>query len=575
MLIERNSGRIASIVAVLATLAINPWFAYDPINLPKMLVVSVGAAVMAVTLLFNLKKLFSINKSILLCSILFLLSCTISLLRNDAPVAQQFFGTWGRSTGYLTYLSFFVVMLFVASFSKAEDVSILRSLIEKLGYGVSAYTFLQWADLDPISWSQKLMVATLGNINFMSSFLGLVTCSYLVRIFLEKRSITSRAFFVFLTLGNVTLITVSGSIQGLAVMLAGSWLVMALAVKSRFGNKSSLYTSLSTLTFGFIAFLGTAGFGPLSLLKQETVLFRLDYWRAGWQMTIKNPFFGIGIDSYGDFYRQYRDLAAVERTGPQRVTNTAHNIFLDVSSGSGTVAGLTLILIILVTILATARRLIAGSLNCDYVAWLAILLGFIVFCMISINQIGVGIWGFIAIGTLIAIDRLEKSLKVSVSTSTSRSSQPRRGDKELPKSRKQKVALPSLVLKGGLTLAAAIATLVLALKPNVVDARVLAAVKSNNLNHLISLSDEIGVTDFHREVAIRKLSESGRGKDAIELAKVGASRNPRNWGFWVALALNPSASNSERRVAINKLLELDPNNLAIQEELLPLLENLD
>jgi hypothetical protein len=48
-----------------------------------------------------------------------------------------------------------------------------------------------------------------------------------------------------------------------------------------------------------------------------------------------NSLNGVGLDSYGDFYRPFRSLEAVTRTGPQRVTNTAHNIFLDVTTGAG------------------------------------------------------------------------------------------------------------------------------------------------------------------------------------------------------------------------------------------------
>jgi O-antigen ligase len=56
-------------------------------------------------------------------------------------------------------------------------------------------------------------------------------------------------------------------------------------------------------------------------------------------MTLENLTNGVGVDSYGYFYKEYRDLEAIERTGPERVSNTAHNVFLDISSGAGIFAG--------------------------------------------------------------------------------------------------------------------------------------------------------------------------------------------------------------------------------------------
>ena len=51
---------------------------------------------------------------------------------------------------------------------------------------------------------------------------------------------------------------------------------------------------------------------------------------------IKNhPWFGVGLDSYGDWYRASRTLAATIRRGPSTVSNAAHNVFIDIGATAG------------------------------------------------------------------------------------------------------------------------------------------------------------------------------------------------------------------------------------------------
>ena len=66
----RNSGVILSKIVIvgtpiLATLAIAPGLTYDPINLPKALVVITGASLLLTSLIVNFPKLFQINKRLL------------------------------------------------------------------------------------------------------------------------------------------------------------------------------------------------------------------------------------------------------------------------------------------------------------------------------------------------------------------------------------------------------------------------------------------------------------------------------------------------------------------------------
>ncbi len=538
--------------ASLATLAISPGFAYDPINLPKMIIVVTGASILFIPLLRNYLELLKSNSLFTLSTLFLSLTMIIAFFTNSAPLSQQLWGVWGRSTGLLTYLSFIVCMLSAALLTSQADSPAIRQTFERLSYFITFYTLMQAGDIDPINWSQKLMVATLGNLNFMSSFLGLASISLFARLVLEKLSITAKFhYFIFVAL-NLFLIWLSGSIQGLGVFAIGMCFTLAILIRIKRDFRQSLFFLLTVSPIGLLTFLGAAGIGPLSVLRQETVIYRRDYWVAGIRMTQDNWFNGIGIDSYGDYYERYRDLAAVVRTGPQRVTNTAHNIFLDVSSGAGVFALLTFSLIFLLTSLAALKLIKSGDLGVTDSAMIGMFFGFIFFCLISINQIGVGIWGFVFMG---AIQGSASRLR-----SGSSKLQPDLMD------RKNKLAkqIPSTGNMGlGLKLSSlflGIGGLAISAIPSITDAQMLSAVKARNFDSMLQVASKFSATTFHKNKYQTLLLDEGKIQEAYEFALEEFDRNPRNDISLRIIASTDSAPRNLRIKALELLIERDPNN---------------
>jgi O-antigen ligase len=564
---------VATWTGVACTVAINPWFAYDPINLPKMFFLALGAGLLLGWLLVNLSIVRQKNFQILIPSLLFISFLIFSILTNNSPLYQQFWGVWGRSTGLLSYISFITILIVAMFFSSADSLKFVRTYFEKLGYFISAYTLIQVLDLDPINWSQKLLVATLGNINFMSSFIGMTTISYTSRFLVERISFTSKIFYILLTIVNIWLILISGSIQGAGVFLAGLTLLIAFKLRQSLKYRHALAFFLSSVSVGIVALFGTAGIGPLSFLRQETVIFRLDYWRAGTNMLMSNPFNGVGIDSYGDFYREYRTLEAVTRTGPQRVTNTAHNIFLDVFSGSGIIAGSLFFLIMIITLRLILVALRENQGNFDFISSSAIWLGFMVFCLISINQIGVGVWGFIFTGLVCGF-----TLNNGSEDKSSRNDGKKNIRHVRTRGKFDDVKMSEVSNSFGKSKATQFSVALLtaafglsALIPNIVDARFLKAVSSANLDAAISLIDQFGIQDFHREKLVTELVKSNRKDEALAEARELLELNPHNWFAWVTVISSENAPEDFRREAGQQLIRLDPNNRAIRADVAALL----
>jgi O-antigen ligase len=90
------------------------------------------------------------------------------------------------------------------------------------------------------------------------------------------------------------------------------------------------------VTIGFVSIAGILDKGPLaSLLYSYTVDLRGEYWKAGINMGLANPIFGVGIDSYGTNYRAFRELSATVVPGLAVTTDTAHNVYIDAFAGIG------------------------------------------------------------------------------------------------------------------------------------------------------------------------------------------------------------------------------------------------
>ena len=546
--------------AVLCTLTVSPWISYDPINLPKMMILVTGAAILLFPTLLKIRLNKELSSLFFYATVFFGLSIVFSFFLNDAPWSQQLWGVWGRSTGLLAYLSFLIIMLGASTTKSKVDIELVRHAFEKLSYFVTFYTLLQAADLDPINWSQKTLIATLGNINFMSSFLGLATISMFSRIILGKVSISSFLHYAFLSFLNLSLIWVSGSIQGLGMCLVGFSFCLVMKMRRKYGLRIASALLVSLFPCGLFALLGTAGVGPLRLLAQETVTFRLDYWKAAFQMLRSNWEHGIGIDSYGDYYQQYRDVQAVASTGPQRVSNTAHNIFLDVATGSGVLSGIFFFLIFASTAIIIFRNFRNGSFDEMFIALSSMWMGFVLFSLISINQIGVGIWGFVFMGliqSMVFANGIDGELSQTNPTGFSRKLS--NADSDLP-FRLSKYNLFATTIIGLFGFVASVI-------PNYMDIEMLRATRSQDFSRMTEIANSPISPVFYKDKLQAHLIQVGKNQEVVTFALNEIKRNERNYVSLKVVAFSELASSQDRGYAIRQLRKIDPLNWELMRQL--------
>ena len=518
-------------------------------NLPKFFLLSIFSFGALSLLILNFRKLMAQkNRFVLLPTIGLLLSMLITLLTSGAPVAQQLFGADGRNTGFFTYLA--LVSLFLATalnstmqLAKPLMFAIIGAFIVNVVYG-----FIQAIKLDPLAtkWQNPYspVVGTFGNPNFMGAFLGIgfaFAAAYLVS---KRSNLKVRLLALsYLLIGGFDILK-SDAQQGLIVAAASIGLVVYFLIKHYVPNKSVHITYLAiSFLLGLTALFGTLQKGPLSsLLYKESVTYRGDYWHAGIQMFKTHPFFGVGLDSYGDWYRASRSLEATLRRGPSIVSNAAHNVFIDIAATAGIFALVCYLAIVFMGFRA-ARNIFkrASEFNPFHIGVFVAWVGYLIQSVISINNIALAIWGWILPGVLIAVDRFQSSedniLNPKMLNTGSKSE------------------FSGMVLTSGL-----IAGLIFGLIPIKSDAGFKNALDSQ-LSNLIYEKSQTWPTNPNRLMyAARIFDENKFYTQSEKLARAAVKLNPRDFNSWKYLYDLATVSTDEKNKILLTLKTLDPHN---------------
>lgn len=550
--------RLVLIVGPITTLLISPWTNYDPINLIKVLFFTTIAFFLFGIFVSNVNFFREIiSKPLLLCVIGFILFLFLPLITTQAPRNQQFWGMQGRSTGILTYFSLTIILL-SASIIKNEIK--YRKIIQGLLIAVvinTVYCLIQIAKLDPVHWSEYQPFGTLGNVNFLSAFFGMSSLMFSILALDSRISLTRKLSLLSLVILDLAIVLITQSIQGVMIYFAGSGIALFIFLAKKMKSKILNYSYLIVSTIAFITtVLALFNKGPLkSFIFQRSIEFRSDYIHAGWAMTLANPFTGVGIDSYGDWYRTVRGFISTNRTGPDRVANTSHNIFLDISSSGGIIL---LIFYLGILFLAFKRAFIVIKSSSKFealpVAIFSSWLAYQIQACISINQVGVGVWNWILTGLLIGYPIQNENI----------SNQNLNLGKKIKGKKNHKVK-NTLDAKTSLTFSIfGLVGFVLAFIPWKADVDFRSALDSKDLSRIESAATKPGATAFHLGLAIDTAASNNYGPQAYELAQKLIARYPRDFYGWKVLSVLTNATVQERSNARKVLKQLDPYNPELQ-----------
>jgi hypothetical protein len=346
---------------------------------------------------------------------------------------------------------------------------------------------------------------------------------------------------------SLYIIKETASQQGFLVLALGIAVVMGVYSVQRSRSLSISYGALSILGF-FLALFGTLNKGPLaSLLYKDSVTYRGDYWQAGWKMTVDHPIFGVGMDSYGDWYRRSRSIEATLRRGPEVTSNAAHNVFLDISAYGGfpllIIYTALMVLVVISTIKFLKRQ---TGFNPAFAGLVGGWVAFQAQSIISINQIGLAIWGWVLSGLIIGYE-INTRNNSAVETIV----------------KKSKVASKPLQTSAGSVVALFVAIVlgVLAgMPPYVASARYKSALETGDPQVIQEAAYIWPQVPSHMIQVAMALNENKLSAQGLQVAVDAAAKFPDNYGVWVTLDSMTSATNEQRAQAQKEMKRLDPLN---------------
>jgi hypothetical protein len=263
-------------------------------------------------------------------------------------------------------------------------------------------------------------------------------------------------------------------------------------------------------------------------------------------MTLENPIFGVGLDSYGDWYRRSRTIEATLRRGPDVVSNAAHNVFLDISAYGGfplVLIYLTLMVLVVVSAIKVINR--SESYNAGFVGLFAGWVAFQAQSIISINQIGLAIWGWVLSGLIIGyeINTRTRSLEVDKKTG-----------KIAPKIAQASAATPLAIFLG------LIFGVLIGLPPYLASAKYKAALETSN-PIVIQEAAYIWPVDPSRMIQVAMTLNDNKLEDkALKVALDAVERFPNNYRVWSTLNSMSEATEDQKAIALAQMKRLDPLN---------------
>jgi O-antigen ligase len=137
----------------------------------------------------------------------------------------------------------------------------------------------------------------------------------------------------------------SDSRQGLVAFSVGAGTIMIVILKNK-SNSFGLTGLILFILLGILSILGMLQIGPLTeLLYKGSVTVRGYYWRAGFEMFQNNPLFGVGVDRYGAYFKEYRNTNYSLTYGFDITSSNAHNTFIQFFATSGFLVGILYIMI--------------------------------------------------------------------------------------------------------------------------------------------------------------------------------------------------------------------------------------
>ena len=385
---------------------------YDPFNTTKLIILMLVASMTFSYLIsdYRINGFFVSNLDKLIFFILVFFTAGLILATvSSSEMYISVLGDTQRRNGFLQYFSLIIVLVYS---SRVVYFSYAKSLIKYaviVSFILSSYGLLQVSGEDFIKWNNPYnsMIGTLGNPNFASALLAVLLVILVTQITNNILSIYYRLIAIVAAIMSIICIIFSDSRQGLVSFGAGFLVYISLTIYFK-NKKAGLSLILISAILLILSIFGMLQKGPLAYyLYKDSVSVRGFYWRAAVNMFQNNIFTGVGLDRYGAYFKLYREAEYPLRYGFNINSNNAHNVFLQFFATGGILLGLSY-LVLCVVVFNLGLKLIRNSEKEVRNITISLLSAWIAFqsqSFISIDSIGLSIWGWIISGAILGMVR--------------------------------------------------------------------------------------------------------------------------------------------------------------------------
>lgn len=536
---------IRSLVAAvsLITLILTPWLNYDSLTIPKIIILFLTGMFFLPQVLFNFRQ-YMRNiwlKIIFFLALLFLIQMIIAIVSSSAPFEQQLYGRPGRGLGFITFFSLIVILLATALFTSINQIrfilfgAIFSTILS------SIYAIFQNFGLDIFDWTTRTngIIGTLGNPNFQSA----IAASALVPSIFYLKPYRKLNFFIAFLFGSILLATIyfSQSTQGYVSVVLAIFIYLILIIyyksKSLFKVLSALF---SMLIVGII--LGITNQGPLAIfLYKYSVKSREEMWRTAVASANDNPFFGVGLDSFGDWSRFY--TSASDAKGVNELIDSAHNYFLDLATFGGYPLAVTYFLIIILSLASFVAIFRKNEFNKEIASLFCMWIVLQAQSLISPINIVLITWSFLICGAVIGV-----ASKVGIQGLRQEDFQFRKSDFSRP-----------------FSIFLVFFSLLITYPYFNVDRMQLESLNTRDANLAIKSAKAFPESVVRYQRIGLELLNSGLLDQSLDIARSSVEFNPNAISGWALILANESAPLTERIKAQTEILRMDPFNYEIRD----------
>ena len=393
----------------------------DPFNAPKLwLNILLGAFLLAHLVLDIASGRFAENqKQLKILS--WILGLFVGFMLVAALVGEvkyiTFFGDNQRNTGWLDYFFLSIFLYSAAKHIRLSKVNLVYWFAIGVGAVMTEYGVLQHFGHDFVKWNNPYnsIISTVGNPDFAGGIMAVFLTLSVVAVVASGWNLWIRLTIACQAIVTLLVIVWSNARQGLLSFGFGLGIITICFVWYKWRRVGQGLAAIGILSFVF-TLAGIFQKGPLThYLYKPSVSIRGYYWRAGWQMFIHHPWFGVGPDRYGAWFRTYRSIEYPLSYGFDITSTAAHNVVIELFATCGIFVGLAYVgllgFVIYRGVVAIKRS--TGQAKLLTTGLLAAWFAYQSQSIVSIDNIGIAIWGWILSGAVIGISLVENPTEVA------------------------------------------------------------------------------------------------------------------------------------------------------------------